>query len=108
MLACPMISSVWWLYLIENAYGQLYTGITTDVERRLKEHQAGAPRGARALRGKGPLQLRYCCLVGEQRLALRVERVIKRLPRARKLALVNGNLAFDDILALVKSRSSDQ
>lgn len=96
-----MTSSVWWLYIIENVYGQLYTGITTDVERRLKEHEAGAPRGARALRGKGPLQLRYTCQVGEHSLALRAEYAIKRLPRPRKLALVMGDLAFDDVIALL-------
>ena len=99
-----MTSSVWWLYIIENVYGQLYTGITTDVERRLKEHEAGAPRGARALRGKGPLQLRYTCQVGEHSLALRAEYAIKRLPRPRKLALVMGDLAFDDVIALLTSQ----
>lgn len=99
-----MTSSVWWLYIIENVYGQLYTGITTDVERRLKEHEAGAPRGARSLRGKGPLQLRYTCQVGEHSLALRAEYAIKRLPRPRKLALVMGDLAFDDVIALLTSQ----
>lgn len=93
-----MTDGIWWLYIIETSHGQLYTGITTDVERRLKEHTAGAPRGARALRGKAPLTLRYRCLVGERGEALRAEYAVKRLTRARKLALVDGKLAFSEVL----------
>lgn len=49
---------------------RLYTGISTDVQRRLAEHQSG--KGARALRGRGPLQLVWQQSVGEQSLALRL------------------------------------
>ncbi|HAR09223.1 MAG TPA: hypothetical protein DCR98_12465, partial [Cobetia sp.] len=44
--------SEWSLYVLETAQGRLYTGISTDVVRRLSEHEGGK-RGARALRGKG-------------------------------------------------------
>lgn len=91
-----MADQKWWLYILETVYGQLYTGITTDVERRLKEHTLGAPRGARALRGKAPLQLRYCRLIGDKGQALRLEYAVKRLPRTRKMALVTGEIAFED------------
>ncbi|SEM64004.1 GIY-YIG nuclease family protein [Halomonas caseinilytica] len=67
----------WHLYVIEMANGALYTGITTDVERRLAEHRAG--RGAKALRGKGPLQLVYQQAVGDRGEALRLEAGVKRL-----------------------------
>jgi predicted GIY-YIG superfamily endonuclease len=40
----------WFLYLIRTADNRLYTGITTDVPRRFRQHQAG--KGAKALRGK--------------------------------------------------------
>lgn len=46
-----MSDSLWHLYLLRTASGMLYTGITTDVARRLTQHQAG--KGAKALRGKG-------------------------------------------------------
>jgi predicted GIY-YIG superfamily endonuclease len=46
------------LYLIRRADGALYTGITTDVERRLDEH-ANSKRGSRVLRSRGPLHLVY-------------------------------------------------
>lgn len=69
--------SLWHLYLIETAGGSLYTGITTDVSRRLIEHESG--RGAKALRGKGPLRLVYQEPVGTRSQALRLEAAVKRL-----------------------------
>lgn len=74
----------WYLYLIETAGGALYTGITTDVARRLAEHAAG--RGAKALRGRGPLRLVHQQAVGSRGEALRLEAEIKRLSAAGKRA----------------------
>ncbi|MGM0636826.1 MAG: phosphoglycolate phosphatase [Pseudomonadota bacterium] len=85
---------VWHLYLLETAGGALYTGITTDVERRLTEHAAG--RGAKALRGKGPLRLRHRESVGTQGEALRLEAEIKRLSATRKRAWLARRLALGD------------
>ncbi|MDL4864063.1 GIY-YIG nuclease family protein [Halomonas elongata] len=70
-------SRQWHLYMIETASGALYTGITTDVERRLAEHRTG--RGAKALRGKGPLHLVYQQIVGDRGEALRLEAGVKRM-----------------------------
>ncbi|MFG6179111.1 GIY-YIG nuclease family protein [Halomonas sp. THAF12] len=75
-------ASRWHLYVIETAAGALYTGITTDVTRRLAEHRAG--RGAKALRGKGPLHLVYHECVGVHGEALRREAALKRLTAAAK------------------------
>jgi putative endonuclease len=47
----------WFLYLVRTEDDKLYTGITTDVERRFHQHQSG--KGAKALRGKGELQLAF-------------------------------------------------
>lgn len=77
----------WHLYIIETASGALYTGITTDVSLRLQRHQSG--KGAKALRGKGPLLLRYQQLVGNHGRALQLEYQIKQLTRAQKILLVN-------------------
>ncbi|MDI5934877.1 GIY-YIG nuclease family protein [Halomonas sp. M4R5S39] len=74
----------WHLYLIETAGGALYTGITTDVTRRLAEHRAG--RGAKALRGRGPLRLVHHEAVGSRGEALRLEAWLKRLPATEKRA----------------------
>lgn len=78
----------WHVYIVRARDGSLYTGITTNVTRRLLEHLAGNGRGARYLRGRGPLDLVYRRTLGERRLALRVEWRLKRRPRAEKEAIV--------------------
>lgn len=89
--------SQWHLYLVRTAAGALYTGITTDVERRFAEHQAGAPKGARSLRGKGPLTLEFSAEVGSRAEASRLEWQVKRWPRTRKEALVRGRESLPEL-----------
>jgi len=90
--ACQLIFGIsmmeqgWQLYLLQTAAGMLYTGITTDVNRRLQQHQQG--RGARSLRGKGPLTLVFHCDAGDRAAASRLEYQVKQLSRAQKLLLV--------------------
>ncbi|MCG7198963.1 GIY-YIG nuclease family protein [Marinobacter pelagius] len=91
------MSGDWHLYLVRTASGSLYTGISTDVERRFAEHQAGAPKGARSLRGKGPLELVYRAQAGDRSRASRLEWYIKRWPRARKEALIRGEISLADV-----------
>jgi putative endonuclease len=79
---------VWHLYLIRCSDGSLYTGISTDVERRFQAHQEN--RGARRLRGRGPLRLVYSRPVGDRGQALRIEHRVKRLSKAEKERLVRG------------------
>ncbi|QWT39400.1 GIY-YIG nuclease family protein [Dickeya dadantii] len=76
----------WFLYLLRTGSGWLYTGITTDVARRLTQHQAG--KGARALRGKGPLTLVYHCVAGDRSTALKWEYRVKQLSKMQKERLV--------------------
>ncbi|MCK2043671.1 GIY-YIG nuclease family protein [Chromohalobacter sp. TMW 2.2308] len=78
-------AQAWYLYLVETAAGALYTGVTTDVARRFREHRDGK-RGARALRGKGPLTLRHSEYVGSHGEALRREAALKKLSPAAKRA----------------------
>lgn len=80
----------WYVYLVRTAGQALYTGITTDVERRFAEHQAGAPKGARSLRGKGPLTLEFQAQVENRAVASRLEWAIKQWPRDQKEALIRG------------------
>lgn len=87
----------WWLYVVETAQGRLYTGITTDVDRRFQEHCHGK-RGARALRGKGPLSLRFRCPAGGHSQALRLEYVFKQQKRAQKLAFIEGHRSIDELI----------
>jgi putative endonuclease len=76
----------WWLYMVRCRNGTLYTGITTDVERRFEEHCNGS--GAKYLRGKTPLTLEFHCLVGDRSDALRAEYIVKRLGKEQKEILL--------------------
>ena len=66
----------WVVYLIRDKDDRLYTGITTDIERRFKAHTEG--KGAKNLRGRGPLTLHCHFQAGTQQQALRIERTIKK------------------------------
>lgn len=87
----------WFLYLVRTARDTLYTGITTDPERRLEEH-AGGKRGARALRGKGPLELAFVHGPIARRRAARLEVAVKALDRRAKEELVAGRRHPDTLL----------
>lgn len=76
----------YWLYILQCGDGTLYTGITTDVERRLALHQQG--RGAKYTRGRGPLKVVYREPCADRAGALRREWAVKHLSRAEKLALI--------------------
>lgn len=77
---------MWYLYILRCGDGTLYTGITTDVERRLEEHRQG--RGAKYTRGRGPLELAYQEECGTHSEALKREYAVKRLPRDEKERLI--------------------
>ena len=96
-----MIESAWFLYLIRCRNGTLYAGITTDVPRRFAEHQEGSPKGARYLRGKGPLQLEFSVLAGDRSEATKLEIWVKTLHRSVKEDVVKGKL---DLLALFAAK----
>ena len=74
------------VYMVECADKTLYTGWTTDVDRRLKAHNAG--RGAKYTRERGPVRLVYVETMPDRRTAMKRELEIKRLGRAQKLALI--------------------
>jgi len=80
----------WLVYIVRTRDGSLYTGVTTDVGRRLAEHLAQDGRGARYLRGRAPLEVVYRRKLGDRGLALSVEWRIKRRSRAEKDAIVAG------------------
>jgi putative endonuclease len=75
----------WMVYLARCRDGSLYTGITTDPERRLKQHNKGL--GAAYTRSRLPVTLVYQEAAGNRSAALRRERAIKSLTRAAKEAL---------------------
>lgn len=83
-----MARLVWHVYIVRCRDGTLYTGISTDVSRRMAEHAGTGLRGAKYLRGRGPLRLVFSKSAPSRGAALRLERTIKRLPRKKKEELV--------------------
>lgn len=76
----------WTVYMLRCADGSLYTGITTDLVRRVKKHEEG--KGARYTHGRGPFQLVYQEFHENRAEASKREMAIKSLSRTRKLALI--------------------
>lgn len=75
-----------YVYILECADQTLYTGWTTDVERRVKAHNAG--RGARYTQQRGPVRLVYVEEQPDRSAAMKRELQIKRMSRAGKLNLI--------------------
>ena len=81
-----IMESVWYLYILRCRDDTLYTGITTDVEKRLEAHRCG--KGAKYTRGRTPLELVYRETCGTHSDALKRELAVKRMTRAEKQALI--------------------
>ena len=82
------MANSWKVYILRCGDGTLYTGITTDVEKRLAAHRAG--RGAKYTRGRGPLELMYREECGDHSAALKRELEIKALTREEKEILIRN------------------
>ncbi|MGB5097497.1 MAG: DEAD/DEAH box helicase, partial [Porticoccaceae bacterium] len=91
--------SDWYFYLLRCADGSLYSGITTDIERRVREHNQGTA-GARYTRGRRPVSLAYSERLPDRAQALRREYAVKRLDRAAKLQLLANATSLPDDLYL--------
>lgn len=81
--------AVHYVYVLACADGTYYTGYTTDVDRRVAEHDAGD--GARYTRGRTPVELVHVESHATRSAALRREHEIKQLSRTDKAALVRGD-----------------
>jgi putative endonuclease len=79
----------WVVYMIRCRSGKLYTGVTTDLERRWREHNGGV-QGARYTRADPPQAIVYSEFQPDRSHACKREAAIKKLPRSAKLALVSG------------------
>lgn len=77
------------VYVLECADGTYYTGYTTDLDRRIAEHNAG--KGAKYTRGRTPVQLIHTESFGSRSAAMAREYEIKQLSRAEKERLVTGD-----------------
>jgi putative endonuclease len=75
----------WLVYLLECGDGTLYCGVTTDMERRLAQHNGELPGGAAYTRGRRPVRLVACRACPDRSSAQQAEWRIRRLPRAAKI-----------------------
>ena len=82
------MESNWYLYILRCGDDTLYTGITTDVEKRLEAHRSG--KGAKYTRGREPLELVYREDCGTHSDALKREAAVKKLTRRQKNELIQG------------------
>jgi len=76
-------------YILKCSDSTLYTGWTTDIKRRVKQHNAG--QGARYTRIRRPVKLVYAESLPDRSAAQKRELAIKRLPRAKKLMLIHSH-----------------
>lgn len=76
------------VYILRCGDNSLYTGYTTNVNRRLKTHNRG--KGAKYTRSRLPVSLVYCKRVDSKSLALKLEARIKKLTKKEKEALVKA------------------
>lgn len=77
---------IWQVYIIRCSDSSLYTGITTDMDRRLQQHTTG--RGAKYFRGRQPKELVYLEAGHDRSSAARRELAIKQMSRAEKEQLI--------------------
>lgn len=79
----------WYVYIIVTSGGQYYTGITTDLERRFREHQE-SPKGAKFFSISGAKKIVFRESHPDRSSASRREAEIKRMSRQEKLTLIQA------------------
>jgi putative endonuclease len=86
-----------WVYMLRCSDGSLYTGWSTDVERRLARHRSG--KGSRYTASRLPVELVYEAAMEDRTAARREEVRIKALDRRAKLALIDEGRVGDAVRA---------
>jgi putative endonuclease len=82
------MQAYWYFYVVRCCDHTLYAGITTDLNRRMAEHNAGT--ASKYTRAKGPVRLVYWERLRTKSAALRREAAVKKFPKAKKERLVLG------------------
>jgi putative endonuclease len=85
-----MASTQWFVYIILNSNNHLYTGITTDLVRRFKEH-SGKSKGAKFFRTGAPVRILYSQKFTSRSSAQKFEIYVKGLSRQKKWELIEKN-----------------
>ena len=81
-------SNTWWVYLLRCGDNSLYAGVTTDINRRVDEHN-NSKLGAKYTRARRPVYLAYLEKACNKSIACKREYQIRHLPKIKKELLVN-------------------
>ncbi len=84
---------IYYVYIIECQNGDLYTGVTTDIKRRLKQHNGELKGGAKFTKGKSPVVLKYKIEAENRSEAQKIEYQIKKMDKLKKIDLIRNFLS---------------
>ena len=87
----------YYLYILKCSDGSLYTGISTDPDRRLLEHNESNSRGSKYTRARRPVSLVFKKHVGSLSDALKLEHKVKKLSRIKKVGIITGQTDLNDV-----------
>ncbi len=107
-------SGKWFVYMVRSGDGFLYTGVTTDVERRVSEHRSSSSatasassksKGAKYFRTKSNLSLVFQHQVANRSIAQKLEYRIKQLGKPKKEALAAGKFSITELVTEIENNS---
>jgi len=87
----------WFIYLLRGRQRRFYCGITTDLDRRIWEHNNDRSRASKCAWVARPLELVWSTTADSRSEASRIEARIKRLNRSQKARLVKGELTLEGL-----------
>src|SRR4030042_2898994 len=96
----------WSVYIIRCSDRSLYTGISTDVQRRFGEHISGDRTAAKYTKSFSSIELAYEIPIGNRSLAAKVEYRIKRLPKQKKELIISRRLSRDELIQFIERQGT--
>jgi len=91
----------WHVYMVRCDDRNLYTGISTDVQRRIAEHCTGNGKAAKYTRPFSSIDLVYSIPVGDRGMAAKIECRIKKLPKRDKELIVSSRFDRDNLMGFI-------
>jgi putative endonuclease len=92
----------WSVYIIRCSDRSLYTGISTDVQRRFGEHISGNRTAAKYTKSFSLMELAYEIPIGNRSLAAKIEYRIKHLPKQKKEFIISRRLSRDELIQFIE------
>ena len=92
----------WSVYIIRCSDRSLYTGISSDVQRRFGEHISGNRTAAKYTKSFSLMELAYEIPIGNRSLAAKIEYRIKHLPKQKKEFIISRRLSRDELIQFIE------